>query len=143
MDINLEDHLLVDGNPALYRQLVLNLLQNAAKYGGDHIRVHLVQQENQVILQVEDNEPGIPDAAKEHIFEPFFRVDRSRSRRIGGNGLGLSIVRRIYRPAVWRRCHCRGFSAGRRLFYDPSAFEQKRLILPIHCRACLCQALML
>lgn len=97
VDINLEDHLQVDGNPALYRQLVLNLLQNAAKYGGDRIRVHLAQQENQVILRVEDNGPGIPDTAKEHIFEPFYRVDRSRSRRIGGNGLGLSIVRRIAR----------------------------------------------
>lgn len=97
VDINLEDHLLVDGNPALYRQLVLNLLQNAAKYGGDRIRVHLAQQENQVTLRVEDNGPGIPDTAKEHIFEPFYRVDRSRSRRIGGNGLGLSIVRRIAR----------------------------------------------
>ncbi len=97
VDINLEDHLQVDGNPALYRQLVLNLLQNAAKYGGDRIRVHLAQQENQVTLRVEDNGPGIPDTAKEHIFEPFYRVDRSRSRRIGGNGLGLSIVRRIAR----------------------------------------------
>lgn len=97
VEINLENHLLVDGNPALYRQLVLNLLQNAAKYGGDHIGVHLAQQENQVILRVEDNGPGIPDTAKEHIFEPFYRVDRSRSRCIGGNGLGLSIVRRIAR----------------------------------------------
>ena len=50
-----------------------------------------------VTLRVEDNGPGIPDTAKEHIFEPFYRVDRSRSRRIGGNGLGLSIVRRIAR----------------------------------------------
>ena len=66
--------------PPCNRQLVLNLLQNAAKYGGDRIRVHLAQQENQVTLRVEDNGPGIPDTAKEHIFEPFYRVD-------SGNGV--------------------------------------------------------
>lgn len=86
-----------DGNGALYGQLVLNLLQNAVKYGGKTIRVSLRNIENQAELRVEDDGPGLLPEERERIFEPFYRVDRSRSREIGGNGLGLAIVRRIAR----------------------------------------------
>lgn len=86
-----------DENDALYGQLVLNLLQNAVKYGGKMIRVSLRNSKNQAELRVEDDGPGLLPEERERVFEPFYRVDRSRSREIGGNGLGLAIVQRIAR----------------------------------------------
>ncbi len=94
-EIRVEGSAFADGNPALYRQLTLNLLTNAVKYGGGQVRVSLQNADGFAEMKVEDNGSGIPPEAVENIFEPFFRVDRSRSREVGGNGLGLSIVRRI------------------------------------------------
>lgn len=67
------------------------------KYGGKTIRVSLRNVEHQAELRVEDDEPGLLPEERERVFEPFYRVDRSRSREIGGNGLGLAIVQRIAR----------------------------------------------
>lgn len=96
-EMQVEGEAFADGSPELYRQLVLNLLGNAVKYGGGQVRVRLENSDGFAVLRVEDNGPGIPPEAAERVFEPFFRADRSRSREVGGNGLGLAIVERIAR----------------------------------------------
>lgn len=96
-EMQVEGEAFADGSPELYRQLVLNLLGNAVKYGGGQVRVRLENSDGFAVLRVEDNGPGIPPEAAERVFEPFFRADRSRSREVGGNGLGLAIVQRIAR----------------------------------------------
>lgn len=75
-------------------QIVFNLAENAIKYNreGGEARVRLSRLNKDVELSVEDNGPGIPAEAREHIFERFYRVDKARSRAAGGAGLGLSIV---------------------------------------------------
>lgn len=95
VEIQVEGSAFADGSPALYRQLTMNLMTNAVKYGGGRVRVSLQNALGFAQMRVEDNGPGIPPEMCQRIFEPFFRVDRSRSREVGGNGLGLSIVRRI------------------------------------------------
>jgi signal transduction histidine kinase len=72
-----------------------NLLQNAARYGNGKARLTLEQEEDCILIHVDDNGPGIPEADRERIFEPFTRLDASRSRESGGSGLGLGIVKRV------------------------------------------------
>lgn len=93
--IRVEGSAFADGSPELYRLLTLNLLVNAVKYGGGRVRVSMRNAGGFGELRVEDDGPGIPPEVRQRVFEPFFRADRSRSREVGGNGLGLSIVRRI------------------------------------------------
>jgi heavy metal sensor kinase len=88
---------MVHGDPGRLKQVVVNLLDNAIKYtsmGGD-IEVCVSQQDGTAFLQVTDNGIGIPAAALPHVFERFFRVDKARTRELGGAGLGLSIVKSI------------------------------------------------
>lgn len=83
----------VDGEKI--KQALMNLIDNAVKYsGGSRITVRLWR-ENGVHVRVEDNGKGIPEADLANILEPFYRVDKSRSRQLGGSGLGLSICRDI------------------------------------------------
>lgn len=72
-----------------------NLLQNAAKYGNGKVRLTLEQEGNCILIHVDDNGPGITAIDRERIFEPFTRLDASRSRESGGFGLGLAIVKRV------------------------------------------------
>ena len=85
------------GNDCMLQRAVFNILQNAVKYNqmAGTVTVSLCQNEQNVVLSVTDTGIGIPAEMRDRIFELFFRVDRSRSREIGGNGLGLSIVKRI------------------------------------------------
>jgi two-component system, OmpR family, sensor histidine kinase ArlS len=77
------------------KQVIINLIDNALKYsGGDTIYISLVKEEA-IILTIEDNGIGIEEEFLKNIFEPFYRVDQSRSRRLGGAGLGLSICQEI------------------------------------------------
>lgn len=85
----------VVGNPSLLYRSFFNLIENACKYGrqGGHIRISAKQSRHAICIFVEDDGPGI---GKEHlpcIFDPFYRVDKSRSREMGGSGLGLSLVK--------------------------------------------------
>ena len=82
----------------IYRS-VYNLVENAIKYNhsGGQVAVTADRKENHVYLSVEDTGAGIPEELKERVFEPFFRVDKSRSRELGGVGLGLALVREIVR----------------------------------------------
>ena len=87
------------GSDILIYRLVYNLVENAIKYNhsGGQVTVTADRKENHVYLSVEDTGAGIPEEFKERVFEPFFRVDKSRSRELGGVGLGLALVREIVR----------------------------------------------
>ncbi len=78
-------------------QIVFNLVENSIKYNNDGGTVHISfsSDEENISLHVKDSGTGIPEDAITHIFERFFRVDKARSRKSGGSGLGLSIVRNI------------------------------------------------
>ena len=87
------------GSDILIYRLVYNLVENAIKYNhsGGQVSVEAYQREKQVYLSVKDTGNGIPEELKERVFEPFFRVDKSRSRELGGVGLGLALVNEIVR----------------------------------------------
>lgn len=87
----------VPGDEGRLRQVVSNLLSNAVKYtgAGGHIRITLKNTPKCGILTVEDNGIGIPESDLALIFERFYRTDRSRSRKTGGVGIGLTIVKAI------------------------------------------------
>ena len=87
------------GSDILIYRLVYNLVENAIKYNhsGGQVTVTAYRKEKHVYLSVEDTGNGIPEELRERVFEPFFRVDKSRSRELGGVGLGLALVREIVR----------------------------------------------
>ena len=87
------------GSDILIYRRVYNLVENAIKYNhlGGQVTVTAYQKEKQVYLSVADTGSGIPEKLRERVFEPFFRVDKSRSRELGGVGLGLALVREIVR----------------------------------------------
>lgn len=93
------DNVLLMGSDILIYRLVYNLVENAIKYNfsGGTVTVNATQQNSQLHLTVEDTGNGIPEELKERIFEPFFRLDKSRSRELGGVGLGLALVHEIVR----------------------------------------------
>ena len=93
------DNVLLMGSDILIYRLVYNLVENAIKYNFSDgtVTVTATQQNSQLHLTVEDTGNGIPEDLKERIFEPFFRLDKSRSRELGGVGLGLALVREIVR----------------------------------------------
>ncbi len=89
--------ILVLGDADLLRQAVVNLLDNACKYTfpGGQVELRLFTQSNWAVVEVADNGIGIPEADLPHIFERFYRVDKKRTRKTGGYGLGLSIVQQV------------------------------------------------
>ena len=93
------DNVPLMGSDILIYRLVYNLVENAIKYNfsGGTVTVTATQQNSLLHLTVEDTGNGIPEELKEQIFEPFFRLDKSRSRELGGVGLGLALVREIVR----------------------------------------------
>ncbi len=88
-------HLTVSGRPVALRRLFENLLDNALRYGGEAEATLRRLDEGRVEVLIDDRGPGIPEALRERVFDPFFRVDGSRSRDTGGSGLGLAVVRAI------------------------------------------------
>jgi signal transduction histidine kinase len=97
IDCQTTQPVIVEGDRARLKQVAVNLLDNAIKYTnrGGKIEVRVTARDHKALLEVSDNGIGIPDEAKPHVFERFFRVDRARSRELGGAGLGLSIVKSI------------------------------------------------
>ncbi len=87
------------GSDILIYRLVYNLVENAIKYNHSdgQVIVTAERKDKHVYLSVEDTGNGIPKELKERVFEPFFRVDKSRSRELGGVGLGLALVHEIVR----------------------------------------------
>ena len=84
-------------NYALMYRAFFNLIENAVKYNqyGGEIQIASKSENGLLIITIADTGCGIPKEEASHIFEPFYRVDKSRSRNIGGSGLGLSIVKNI------------------------------------------------
>lgn len=91
------DAVTMTGSDILLYRLVYNLVENAIKYNtpGGTVTVGVAQQDKHIRLTVADTGTGIPEELKERVFEPFFRLDKSRSRALGGVGLGLALVREI------------------------------------------------
>jgi two-component system osmolarity sensor histidine kinase EnvZ len=85
---------LVHGDPVAIRRVIGNLLDNARRYGSQ-CQVSLQLAGEMVVIAVDDDGPGIPEAEREAVFEPFYRLETSRSRVTGGSGLGLAIARQI------------------------------------------------
>ena len=97
---------IMTGSDALIYRLIFNLTENAVKYNrpGGSVRVELAQRQEKCIIRVSDTGCGIPEEYQRSIFQPFFRVDKSRSREYGGAGLGLSLVWEIanlHGGSVW------------------------------------------
>lgn len=87
----------MEANPDHMEQMLLNLVDNAVKYNkpGGSVTVEVTQSEETVSVKVSDTGVGIPKESQQRVFERFYRVDKSRSRKLGGTGLGLSIVKHI------------------------------------------------
>jgi len=87
----------VRGDSSRLKQVIVNLVDNAIKYTlpGGQVKVSVRAEANSAVLEVKDNGIGIPKRDLPHIFERFYRVDKARSRELGGAGLGLSIVKSI------------------------------------------------
>lgn len=85
---------IMTGSDALIYRLIFNLTENAVKYNrpGGSVRVSVAQEPEKLLIRISDNGCGIPEEYQQSIFQPFFRVDKSRSREYGGAGLGLSLV---------------------------------------------------
>lgn len=102
------------GSDILIYKLVYNLVENAIKYNHPlgQVTVTAYQRNKHVYLSVEDTGSGIPKELRERVFEPFFRVDKSRSRELGGVGLGLALVREIVRVHDGSICIKSGKTGG-------------------------------
>ena len=102
------------GSDILIYRLVYNLVENAIKYNHPlgQVTVTAYQRNKHVYLSVEDTGRGIPKKLRERVFEPFFRVDKSRSRELGGVGLGLAFVREIVRVHDGSICIKSGKTGG-------------------------------
>ena len=97
---------IMTGSDALIYRLIFNLTENAVKYNrpGGSVRVCVTQETEKLLIRVSDTGCGIPETYQQSIFQPFFRVDKSRSREYGGAGLGLSLVWEIadlHGGSVW------------------------------------------
>ena len=108
-----EDATMIGSDILIYR-MVYNLVENAIKYNHPlgQVTVTAYQRNKHVYLSVEDTGSGIPKELRERVFEPFFRVDKSRSRELGGVGLGLAFVREIVRVHDGSICIKSGKTGG-------------------------------
>ncbi len=108
-----EDATMIGSDILIYR-LVYNLVENAIKYNHSlgQVTVTAYQRKKHVYLSVEDTGSGIPKELRERVFEPFFRVDKSRSRELGGVGLGLALVHEIVRVHDGSICIKSGKTGG-------------------------------
>ena len=94
-----DEELFLTGSDILIYRMLYNLVENAIKYNREDgsVTVSAIREKNEAVLTVSDTGNGIDEAFREQIFEPFFRVDKSRSRELGGVGLGLAMVREVVR----------------------------------------------
>ena len=91
------DEALVRGDSLRLKQAVLNLVDNAIKYNrpGGKLKILTRVEQSRLVVEIQDNGIGISSADQPHVFERFYRVDKSRNRSLGGSGLGLAIVKKI------------------------------------------------
>ena len=104
--LDVEGDGVMTGSDALIYRLLFNLTENAVKYNrpGGSVRVCVTQEPEALVIRVSDTGCGIPEEFQRSVFQPFFRVDKSRSREYGGAGLGLSLVWEIanlHGGSVW------------------------------------------
>lgn len=97
--VGCHDDIIAQLDPTAFKRAIGNLLSNAARYAKNSIEIHVSLRHNPdaVEIAVEDDGPGIPPDKREIVFEPFVSIDKSRSKSLGGVGLGLAIVHRILR----------------------------------------------
>ena len=97
LETQLSPKVKVQGDRYRLKQVLLNLIDNAIKYcpSGTSIQIRLALDDSGCMLEVKDNGPGIPRAEIQRLFDRFYRIDKARSREIGGSGLGLSICKSI------------------------------------------------
>jgi heavy metal sensor kinase len=97
IELKIGEHVEIDGDPVRIAQVIANLLDNAIKYTNDggHIELTVTSRNDRAILEVLDDGIGIRTDALPHLFERFYRADKSRTRVSGGTGLGLAIVKAI------------------------------------------------
>ncbi|WP_206419887.1 ATP-binding protein [Minwuia thermotolerans] len=88
--------LAVNGRPVALKRAVGNLIDNAVRYGGN-AEIRIWHTDHDAVLTVADDGPGLPEAELEKVFQPFYRVETSRSRDTGGTGLGLALARDVFR----------------------------------------------
>lgn len=93
------EEFVMTGSDILIYRMIYNLVENAIKYNhvGGQVLVKAAQKDTDIVIEIEDTGNGISEEFRERVFEPFFRVDKSRSRALGGVGLGLAMVREIVR----------------------------------------------
>jgi signal transduction histidine kinase len=90
------DRVVIDGDPVALKRMFVNLVDNALKYGASaHGRIS--RHDEMAIIEIDDGGPGMPESEFERVFEPFHRLESSRSRQTGGIGLGLAVVRAVAR----------------------------------------------
>ena len=88
--------LVMEGNEILLSRAFSNVFENAIKYsGGNEIAVNVRKEKEKKIVEFKDNGKGVPEKDLEKIFDRFYRVDKSRSRKTGGSGIGLSITKKV------------------------------------------------
>jgi len=89
--------IMIKGNEILIQRTIMNLLENAIKYSPkkSEIKVAISLNKSDAVISVSDSGPGIPMKEQKKIFDRFYRIDKSRSRKTGGSGLGLSITKEI------------------------------------------------
>jgi len=83
-----------DCRPLSLRRAIANLANNAVAYGM-RARVSLAEEQGSIVIRIDDDGPGVPEAEMARVFEPFYRLERSRSRETGGTGIGLCIVQTV------------------------------------------------
>jgi signal transduction histidine kinase len=96
VSLHAPEALRISGRPQALRRAIGNLVENALKYGGQ-AAIEISQADGSLRIAVDDEGPGLPDTELEKVFEPFYRIESSRSRDTGGVGLGLAIVRQVAR----------------------------------------------
>ena len=90
-------HVPIRGSRLLLNRILMNLASNSAKYkttGEGHLLLHLEKGNNEAVLTVTDDGPGVPETSLRHLFEAFYRTDKARSRTEDGSGLGMTIVQK-------------------------------------------------
>ncbi len=90
------ERVVIEGDPLALKRLVVNLVDNALKYGAA-ARARVGREGGMAVIEIDDDGPGVPQSEIERVFEPFHRVESSRSRETGGIGLGLAVVRAVAR----------------------------------------------
>ncbi|MBV9210019.1 MAG: HAMP domain-containing histidine kinase [Acidobacteria bacterium] len=121
LKLKVDDDLKVLAQPELLSRALANVLRNAVRYAGESAAITIAAERvsNRVSLSVMDNGAGVPEAALEKLFDPFYRIESDRSRATGGTGLGLAIVKSCIEA-------CNGTVAARNL--KPHGFEVKFLL---------------